>query len=82
MPLARRGAGPGASLRSGSESVIAVVASVLVPARLALGLAQLMHKSVERACLIDKLLRVGWGGLTAEETGRIGGLTRDPAHKE
>ena len=25
--------------------------------------------------LTDKLLRVGWGGLTAGETGRIGGLT-------
>lgn len=31
----------------------------------------------EAACelgLMDKLLRVGWAGLTAEETGRIGGL--------
>ena len=24
--------------------------------------------------LTDRLLRVGWGGLTAEETGRIGGI--------
>lgn len=40
------------------------------------------YEAARRLGLIDKLLRVGWGGLTAEETGRIGGLTRGSAHRK
>jgi len=35
---------------------------------------RLKYEVARRLGLIDKLLDVGWGGLTAEETGRIGGL--------
>lgn len=37
------------------------------------------YEAARRLGLMDKLLRVGWGGLTAEETGRIGGLVSGAA---
>ena len=37
--------------------------------------AELVKYDVARELgLTDRLLRVGWGGLTAEENGRIGGI--------
>ena len=35
---------------------------------------RLKYRAAERLGLTDKLLQVGWGGLSAQETGRIGGL--------
>ena len=35
---------------------------------------RLNDRAAERLGLTDKLLQVGWGGLSAQETGRIGGL--------
>ena len=32
------------------------------------------YEAASELGLIDRLLEVGWGGLTAGETGRIGGL--------
>lgn len=32
------------------------------------------YEITEELGLVDKLKRVGWGGLTAKETGRIGGI--------
>ncbi|MBU5677029.1 alpha/beta-type small acid-soluble spore protein [Alkaliphilus sp. MSJ-5] len=32
------------------------------------------YEIAEELGLIDKVKRLGWGGLTAKETGRIGGL--------
>ncbi len=32
------------------------------------------YEIAEELGLIDKLKRLGWGGLTAKETGRIGGI--------
>ena len=34
---------------------------------------RLKYRAAERLGLTDKLLQVGWGGLSAQETGRIGG---------
>ncbi len=34
----------------------------------------LKYEIAEELGLIDKLKQLGWGGLTAKETGRIGGL--------
>ena len=33
---------------------------------------RMKYEAAEELGLIDRLLEVGWGGLTAEETGRIG----------
>lgn len=35
---------------------------------------ELKYRAAARLGLTDKLLRVGWAGLSAQETGRIGGL--------
>ena len=35
---------------------------------------RLKYEAARQLGLIEKLLDVGWGGLTAEETGRIGGM--------
>ena len=35
---------------------------------------KLKYEAATELGLIDRLLKVGWGGLTAGETGRIGGL--------
>ena len=35
---------------------------------------KLKYEAATELGLIDRLLEVGWGGLTAGETGRIGGL--------
>ncbi|MFW5647455.1 MAG: small, acid-soluble spore protein, alpha/beta type [Candidatus Alkaliphilus sp. MAG34] len=32
------------------------------------------YEIAEEQGLIDKIKRLGWGGLTAKETGRIGGI--------
>lgn len=40
------------------------------------------YEAARQLGLIDKLLEVGWGGLTAEETGRIGGLVGRAARKK
>ncbi|HZK58181.1 MAG TPA: small, acid-soluble spore protein, alpha/beta type [Clostridia bacterium] len=32
------------------------------------------YEIAEELGLIDKIKRLGWGGLTAKETGRIGGI--------
>lgn len=34
------------------------------------------YEIAEELGLIDKVKNLGWGGLTAKETGRIGGLLR------
>ena len=33
------------------------------------------YRAAEQAGLLDRVLEVGWAGLSAKETGRIGGLT-------
>lgn len=38
------------------------------------GVQRRKYEAARQLGLTEKLLRVGWGGLTAEETGRIGGL--------
>ena len=35
---------------------------------------RMKYEAATELGLIDRLLKVGWGGLTAGETGRIGGL--------
>lgn len=35
---------------------------------------RLKYKAAEQLGLTDRLLRVGWAGLTAGETGKIGGI--------
>lgn len=40
------------------------------------------YEAARQLGLIDKLLEVGWGGLTAEETGRIGGLVSRAAREK
>ena len=35
---------------------------------------KLIGEAAEELGLLDRLLEVGWGGLTAGETGRIGGM--------
>lgn len=40
------------------------------------------YEAARQLGLIDKLLKVGWGGLTAEETGRIGGLVGRAARQK
>ena len=35
---------------------------------------KLKYLAAERLGLTEKLLRVGWAGLSTEETGRVGGL--------
>jgi hypothetical protein len=35
---------------------------------------RLKYQVADELGLIDRLLEVGWGGLTAEETGKIGGI--------
>ena len=35
---------------------------------------KMKYEAATELGLIDRLLEVGWGGLTAGETGRIGGL--------
>lgn len=35
---------------------------------------RLKYEIAEELGLMDKINRVGWGGLTAKESGRIGGL--------
>ena len=35
---------------------------------------RLKYEAAEQLGLIDRLLQVGWAGLTAGETGKIGGL--------
>jgi len=35
---------------------------------------RMKYEAAEELGLIDRLLEVGWGGLTAGETGRIGAL--------
>jgi len=35
---------------------------------------KLKYKIAEELGLMDKIEKVGWGGLTAKESGRIGGL--------
>jgi len=35
---------------------------------------RMKYEAATELGLIDRLLEVGWGGLTAGETGRIGGL--------
>lgn len=50
-----------------------------------LPLSGMERQKYEAACrlgLTEKLLRVGWGGLTAEETGRIGGLIGGVARRK
>lgn len=37
-------------------------------------LEKMKYEAAAELGLIDRLLKVGWGGLTAGETGRIGGL--------
>lgn len=37
-------------------------------------LERMKYEAASELGLIDRLLEVGWGGLTAGETGRIGGL--------
>ena len=37
-------------------------------------LEKMKYEAASELGLIDRLLEVGWGGLTAGETGRIGGL--------
>ena len=34
---------------------------------------EMKYRAAARLGLTDKLLRVGWAGLSAQETGRIGG---------
>ena len=33
------------------------------------------YRAAEQAGLLDRVLEVGWAGLSAKETGRIGGLS-------
>lgn len=33
------------------------------------------YRAAQEAGLLDRLLEVGWAGLSAKETGRIGGLS-------
>ncbi|SET48770.1 Small, acid-soluble spore protein, alpha/beta type [Natronincola peptidivorans] len=42
------------------------------------------YEIAEELGLIDKVKKLGWGGLTAKETGRIGGLmtVRKKQHKK
>ena len=35
---------------------------------------RLKYQAAEELGLTERLMRVGWGGLTAGETGRIGGI--------
>ena len=35
---------------------------------------ELKYRAAARLGLTEKLLRVGWAGLSAQETGRVGGL--------
>ena len=37
---------------------------------------RLKYEIAEELGLIDKIEEVGWGGLTAKESGKIGGLVR------
>lgn len=36
----------------------------------------LKYRAAQELGLMDKLLRVGWAGLSAQETGRVGGLVK------
>ncbi len=36
----------------------------------------LKYQAAQQLGLMDKLQRVGWAGLSAQETGRVGGLVR------
>ncbi|MBR5232279.1 MAG: small acid-soluble spore protein alpha/beta type [Clostridia bacterium] len=36
----------------------------------------LKYRAAQELGLMDKLLRVGWAGLSAKETGRVGGMVR------
>ena len=35
---------------------------------------KMKYEAAEELGLMNRLLKVGWGGLTAEETGRVGAL--------
>ncbi|MBR1606233.1 MAG: small acid-soluble spore protein alpha/beta type [Clostridia bacterium] len=35
---------------------------------------EMKYRAAARLGLTDKLLRVGWAGLSAQETGRVGGM--------
>lgn len=39
-------------------------------------LERMKYEVAEELGLLDRVQQVGWGGLTAGETGRIGGLVR------
>jgi small acid-soluble spore protein F (minor alpha/beta-type SASP) len=41
----------------------------------------LKMEAAEELGLADKLRRTGWGGLTSEETGRIGAVVRKRKHR-
>ena len=36
----------------------------------------LKYRAAQELGLMDKLLRVGWAGLSAKETGRVGGMVK------
>lgn len=43
---------------------------------------RLKYEAARRLGLIEKLLAVGWGGLTSEENGRVGGVTAALCRKD
>lgn len=43
---------------------------------------KLKYEAATELGLIDRLLNVGWGGLTAGETGRIGGLVAQKMRRQ
>lgn len=40
------------------------------------------YRAAEAAGLLDRVLEVGWAGLSAKESGRIGGILAHMDHKE
>ena len=40
------------------------------------------YLAAQQAGLLDRVLEVGWAGLSAKETGRIGGILSHMDHKE
>ena len=53
-----------------------------VPWTPAIEMERLKYEVAHEVGLLDRLLEVGWGGLTAEETGRIGGLVAQRINRQ
>ena len=40
------------------------------------------YQAAQAAGLLDRILQVGWAGLSAKESGKIGGILAHMAHRE